>query len=426
MRHDSELLANQAGPQEGLDLAKICRHMSRKRGLANGFVREAEGKVKQWEAVWYEYRFVDGRERRRQRTKIVGKKSELTKREAEDKARELARGARPPERQATFTELAEWYLRTKEGQISKKWRSTLHGLFRNHILPSLGARLADEVKLGEVQQLVNQIASAEQSSSLVGKCLTHIRAVFELAVEEDRITKNPARKAKLPRLPKPSERFLELPECRRLLAVADRRERLILRLFLVCGLRPSELFALRVDDVLPGELRIDQAALPSEGLVDRTKTEESSASVPLPPTIEAEIRAWIRDEHLTELLFPSSADTPISHDNYLDRVLKPLGVKAGIDVFTGEDGQPNSSLNFQVLRRTTATHFQRHGEIKDTQALLRHTQPTTTLKHYQKMIEESLVRGVATWDAELSPKATKQQQAGKNGPGSPPAIMIGF
>ncbi len=59
--------------------------------------------------------------------------------------------------------------------------------------------------------------------------------------------KNPANKAELPRLRKASERFLKLPECHRSLAVAGRRDGLILRLFLVCGLRPSELFALRVD-----------------------------------------------------------------------------------------------------------------------------------------------------------------------------------
>ncbi len=86
-----------------LDVAKICRHLSRKRGFANGFVRVAEGKVKQWEAVWYKYLFIDSRERRRQRTKIIGKKPDLTKREAEDQAGELARGTKPPEQHATFS-----------------------------------------------------------------------------------------------------------------------------------------------------------------------------------------------------------------------------------------------------------------------------------------------------------------------------------
>src|SRR5271165_3712074 len=405
MKDGIESTAPQTALPPGLDLARICRHMSRTRGFANGFVRVAEGKVKQWEAVWYEYLFVDGRERRRQRTKIVGKKSDLTKREAEDAARELARGARPPERAATFADLAQWYLRTKEGQLSKKWAGTVRGIFEHHLLPRLGHRSAAEIKLGDVQQTINEIAVAQLSGSLVAKCLTQIRAVFELALEEDRIEKNPARKASLPRLRKASERFLELAECRRLLAAAGQRDGLILRLFLVCGLRPSELFALRVDDLLPGGgLRIDQAALPSEGLVDRTKTEGSTGRVPLPPALEAEIRTRIQDEELSDLLFPSATGTPMSHDNYLDRVLKPLGVKAGIDVFVNESGQPDSKLNFQVLRRTTATHFQRHGKVKDVQALLRHDDAATTLKHYQKTIEESLVRGVANWDAELCPK----------------------
>lgn len=196
--------------------------------------------------------------------------------------------------------------------------------FRTSLIARLGHRCAVDIRLGDVQQTVNEIASTGLSGSLVAKCLTQIRAVFELALEEDNIEKNPARKASLPRLRKASERFLELNECRRLLAASGKRDQLILRLFLVCGLRPSELFALRVDDLFPsGELRIDQAALPSEGLVDRTKTDESNGRVPLPPTLEAEIRGWIRDERLTDLLFPSTTGTPISHDNYLDRVLKP-------------------------------------------------------------------------------------------------------
>jgi integrase len=54
------------------------------------------------------------------------------------------------------------------------------------------------------------------------------------------------------------------------------------------------------------------------------------------------------------------------------------------------------------LRRTTGTHFQKHGKVKDTQALLRHSNPLTTLKHYQKTLEESLIAAVENWDAELT------------------------
>jgi integrase len=130
-------------------------------------------------------------------------------------------------------------------------------------------------------------------------------------------------------------------------------------------------------------LRVDQTVVDYK-IKDQTKTDGSRGNVPLPPDIEAEMQAYIEAEGITDLLFPSSTGTAISPDNYLDRVLKPLGELAGIE-----------GLNHQVLRRTTATHFQKHGKVKDAQALLLHTNASTTLKHYQKVLDESLVSGVA-------------------------------
>jgi hypothetical protein len=46
--------------------------------------------------------------------------------------------------------------------------------------------------------------------------------------------------------------------------------------------------------------------------------------------------------------------------------------------------------------------------VKDIQSLLRHTNPLTTLKHYQKTIPESLQRAVEDWDAELTGKSGSQ------------------
>lgn len=114
--------------------------------------------------------------------------------------------------------------------------------------------------------------------------------------------------------------------------------------------------------------------------------------MPLAPALEAELHAYIEAQGLTpdDFLFPSVVGTAVSPDNYLDRVLQPLGELAKIE-----------GVNHQVLRRTTATHFQKHGHVKDTQTLLRHSDATTTLKHYQKTLDESLIAGVQGWDAEL-------------------------
>ena len=375
--------------------------MSRER-RQNGWVEKTGKKTKTWTGYWYEYVTVEGVEKRQQRTKVIGKCSEMTKGAAEDALREHIRSAKPPASSATFEQFADWYLKTNKGRWSRKWNDTSRGLFKYQILPRLGSKVAAQLKKSDVQQAINDIAAdpKSRSKSCVSKCLTHIRAVFNFAIEDELLEKNPALNVEMPPTRRPSERFLTLQECKRLLEVAGRRDNLIIRLFAVLGFRPSELFALRVNDLQPGELKIDETVVLCQVKED-TKTEGSRGYVPLPPDIEAELRAYIREEKITDFLFPSETGTAISPDNYLDRVLKKLGVLANIDGFTAKDGTLDSKLNHQILRRTTGTHFQRHGKVKDAQSLLRHADAQTTLKHYQKTIEESLRRAVEDWDAEL-------------------------
>jgi integrase len=400
----------------GLDLVTLPR-MSRER-RQDGWVEKTGKRSKTWTGYFYEYvRQADGSEKRMQRCKVLGKCAEMTKGAAEESLRVHIRAGRPLESIATFEDLARWYLKTKQGLLSKKWGKTLAAIFEHQILPRLGPQLASELKRSDIQQALNAIAAdpRSQSESMVGKCLTHIRAVFEFAIEDDLIERNPARKVEMPPTKARQERFLTLEECQRLLELADRRDNLILRLFFICGFRTGELFALRVNDLGPGTLRIDQTVVDYK-LKDGAKTKASKGNVPVPPDLEADLRAYIRDEGITDLLFPSEAGTPISPDNYLDRTLKRLGMLANIDVIRNAAGEAISSgLNHQILRRTTGTHFQKHGKTKDTQALLRHTKASTTLEHYQKELPGSLIEAVDSWYAELL-------NVPKKGPGRVTAI----
>lgn len=399
-------------------LATIGRHMPRER-RQNGWVEKTGKTTKSWTGYWYVYVKEDGVEKRRPRSKVLGKCADMTKGAAEDALRDEIRCGRPLDAKATFKDLSDWYLKTLKGTASKGWHSALSSIFTNQINPRLGDRIAARIKRSEVQQAINDIAAdpASQSKSSITKCLTYIRAVFDAAVDDDLLDHNPAPKGKIvmPPTRPPSERFLTLEECQLLLSVANRRDALILQLFALIGFRPGELFALRLNDLTSGFLRIDQTVV-DHRIKDGAKTEDSKASLPIPAQLEAELRDYIRDENIKDLLFPSAANTPIAPHNYLDRVLKQLGVLARIDVQTkmrkvarGKNkGQMQevvtSGLNHQALRRTTATHFQKHGQIKDTQSLMRHSDAGTTLKHYQKTIAGSVVAGVNSWYKELVPK----------------------
>ncbi len=62
------------------------------------------------------------------------------------------------------------------------------------------------------------------------------------------------------------------------------------------------------------------------------------------------------------------------------RRIKPIAAVLGI----------SSPVNFQILRRTFATNAQGHGNAKDVQTHLRHTDIATTLGIYTQPIDESV------------------------------------
>jgi integrase len=253
-----------------------------------------------------------------------------------------------------------------------------------------------------------RMAARGLSRSAIGNVRTYLKSALEFALDIELISKNPARGAKLviPRaLAKREKRVLSEDQARSLLAHAQGRERVILRLFLVGGLRAQELFALRADDVTAGRLRIDEAIKSVETGDERIgepKTEASGAYAAVPPAIERELRNWIAglpDQSPRAWLFPSEVGTPIRPDNYLKRTLKPLAASVGIP-----------GITFQILRRTCATLM---DSREHAQAQLRHTTPETTARHYRQAIPAEVRESVANLDQRLT--ATDRQRAVKDG-----------
>ena len=235
--------------------------------------------------------------------------------------------------------------------------------------------------------------------STVEKVRTHTRACFEYAMDEDLIDKNSTRKLVMPNIRKRScERFLSVDELRALLSQAAPREHLVLRILAVCGLRPAEILVLRIEDFEGTQLRIDEALKERQKGEDRigeTKTPESDNFIPVPPDLAREIATWIAGHpdrgNRRAFLFPNSDAGAFGVGNYLKRHLKPLAEKANI-----------YDLTFQAFRRSSSTHIQSHATVKDMQRHMRHSNPQTTLKHYAKVIPESLRAAVAALDAQIT------------------------
>jgi len=53
------------------------------------------------------------------------------------------------------------------------------------------------------------------------------------------------------------------------------------------------------------------------------------------------------------------------------------------------------------LRTTFATHFKKHGDVKDLQSAMRHADATLSLEIYQREILEETFNAVASYEQEI-------------------------
>jgi hypothetical protein len=151
----------------------------------------------------------------------------------------------------TFAETWNRYFALNKPAWSKPQIGAVEPIMRRAILPQIGGRDIGALTREPVQAVSNHMAEIPlmigvknqytrigYGESALKTARTYMKAVFEFAIEEGLIARNPARKLILPEAREPCERFLSMDEVRRLLTVATGREHLTLRLFFVGGLRP--------------------------------------------------------------------------------------------------------------------------------------------------------------------------------------------
>ncbi|MEQ1949371.1 MAG: site-specific integrase [Bryobacteraceae bacterium] len=367
-----------------------------------------------WKGHYYIYeRQIDGTEKRRHRAVILGLKSQMTKAAAEDRLKEIIdkkTGATTTHPSGDVT--LGWFWKERFRPLKEPtWKASsapkMVWLIQNYVVKPFETTPLDKLNRFELQTHLNMLAS-RFSRSVVVSFRTYVKAILDEALEQDFIHKNPARKLITPITRKSSRRTLAVEEIAQLLAHMDGRDRLIVRMFLVLGLRPGELFALRRNDRLTTNyLRIDQSVSPLIGIVE-PKTDASCASVWMPHSLALELDFWMdsqQDRRPDAFLFPSRAGTPLSANNFLKRVLKKAGERTRRKLKESGAEIPNGfleSLTHQALRRSCATHMQAYGSVKDIQAHLRHSRPNVTAEIYMQSIPATVRTAVESLDQKLS------------------------
>jgi integrase len=311
----------------------------RKSRYQKGSVKKQRGR---WVAMWWA-----GQSRK---SRVIGLVKDMTKSEARavvDRIVSEANVKSEQERIWTFDAfVAEAYF----PYYSRKWKASTRVNNMNrvsiHLVATLGAIELSSFRRDQLQEVLDGKTEGGLSFSTVDHLRWDLKQIFDMAVAEGLIARNPALLLFTPKeAAKPVRRVMNMKEVQLCFAVLDQRERLIAKLAIMAGMRPGEIFALTWGRLTATYVDIRQRVY--RGIIDTPKTDQSIRKAALPEGLLRDIETWRRVSLVTRedaWVFPSERMTPMSKDNCWNRNIKPKLEKVGM-----------GWANFLVMRRTHAT-----------------------------------------------------------------------
>ena len=310
--------------------------------------RFQQGSVKKVKGNWIGQWWEDGH----RRNLVLGRASEMTKAAAQARVAEIVRPINNRQRQSNPDMRLEDFIRDVYFVVHRRrWKRstamTVAYRVEFHVCGELGDRKIGKIEREELQSFLERKAEAGLSFSTVDHLRWDLNQIFSLAVDEGHIGKNPARLLVTPRSVRTATKSVmtteQVQQCFSALPV---RDRLIVKLATLGGMRPGEILALQwkhlSDDVADVRQRLYRSDL------DVPKTRNSRRKVALSDGVAADIAEWRSVSPSVEpdaWVFPSETlKTPLTRDNVWRRSILPKLQESGL-----------GWVNFQVMRRTHST-----------------------------------------------------------------------
>lgn len=332
----------------------------------------------------------------KERTKTCATKGEALHWAQEQERRMRSLEWTDPQRaKLTVSEWAEQWRTTLT--VKPKTMASYDSLLTTCVLPRWGAMRLDRITAGEVRSWIAAMTGAKGrplSASRRTQAFFGLRSMLDLAVEDGRLPKNPARpaaggaKRMVPKLPKSRTHTYLTHE--QLHALADNAGdyRTLVLVLGYCGLRWGEATALRLSDVdlLHGRLHVRRSVSDVNGaLVFGTPKNHATRSVPVPGFLHGDLGALMDGCGPDDLLFTSPKGGPLYLRNFRYRDFDPAARAAGL-----------TGITPHVLRHTAASlAVAARANVEAVQRMLGHASASMTLDTYAGLFEDDL-DGVAS------------------------------
>lgn len=274
---------------------------------------------------------------KRRRRKVSGRtKSEVTKRMTELR-REIDRGVDVSRRSPTVAEVAtDWLSKAAPARRSEATMERLRRRIDQHLVPGVGHRRLDQLRVDDVEAWLQAEAERGQSIRTIQDYRSDLRQVLNWAQRRDLVVRNVAAIAELPAAKPTKEKrsLTEAQKARLLDALEGDRLGSYFTVIVELGLRPQELDALRWDSIAGDVVAIHSAMKRRENGdalgIGETKTAGSRRNLRLTVRAAAAMRrrradqaaerllagrAWTDDDRWVDLAFTSEVGTPMSPSN---------------------------------------------------------------------------------------------------------------
>jgi len=249
-----------------------------------------------WEYRWREPG-ADGR--RKHRRIVIGTINQLADKGAVFRATSALRrdvnlaNVRCKGKPVTLSQLADHYCQL-ELASSNRWKTHstkmgYRGYLRKWIIPRWGGYTLFSIRAGEIELWLRSLPLARSTCAKIRNVMS---VVFNHGLRHELLDRNPVQWVRQSAKRKKIPAVLEVEEVKSLLGALDLRERTMVLLDVVTGLRASELFGLKWIDVNFNNNEISVTRSIVNQVIGSCKTEASQKPVPLDPLLARTLCTW--------------------------------------------------------------------------------------------------------------------------------------
>jgi integrase len=256
-----------------------------------------------------------------------------------------------------------------------------------HIVPFIGAMKLSRLSVPALTSFRDQLLDADRSPDMVRRVLTSLSGIVSTAQRRGLVTFNNVPRIERIRRTR-SDRRPVMPtreELRAILVAADDlRDRVLVLLALLAGLRGSEIRGLTWAnvDLKIGVLHVRQRA-DRWGHMGAPKSKASTRSIPIGAMLLNALKSWRLSCPLgaLDLVFPATDGTVEQHIDLLRHVFWPIQMKAGVTIERG--GVTVGKYALHALRHACAALWIEQGfNAKRIQTLMGHSSIAMTYDVY--------------------------------------------